>query len=134
LCELAADAVYFRKIVNAGSRNALQAAELAQQFAPFARPESRNRFEHGLRTRFGAPRAVSRNRESMRLVANALDQMQRRRIWRKGDRRVLAWAEQTFLTRPAIGALRDPRQGDAFDLQLLQDSDGLCQLPRAAID
>ena len=78
LRELAANTVYFFQVLDTGARDALQPAELPQQFAALARPQSWHGFQHGFSARFGATMAMTGNGKSMCLVANSLYQMQGR--------------------------------------------------------
>ena len=76
LGEIAPEAAYLYEIVDTGTQNPLQAAELLQQFASLHRAQARNGFEYRLAVAFRPLSPVARNREPMRLVAHALYQMQ----------------------------------------------------------
>ena len=75
-----ADAAHLVEIRDPGTHDALQATEVLQQRAPLGRPEARHRFEHRLVVALGAPAAMARDREPMRLVADALDEPRGRRM------------------------------------------------------
>jgi hypothetical protein len=76
LRQLATDAVYLLQIFDAGARNALQTAELAQQLTTLARSESGDGFEYGFPACLGAAMAMTGNGKTMGLVADSLDEMQ----------------------------------------------------------
>ena len=132
LGELAPEAAYLYEIVDAGTQNPLQAAELLQQLASFHRPQARNGFEYRLAMAFRPLAPVSGDRESMRLVAHALDQVQGRGVRRQDNRRVPARQEQLLLARAPVGALGDADQGDALDTELVEapcSASASCPLP-----
>src|SRR5688572_3433219 len=72
-----ADTAHLRKVVDTRPQYALQAAELLQQLPAARRAEPRNGFERRFVVPPGAPAPVTEDRETMRLVAHALDQVQR---------------------------------------------------------
>src|ERR1700690_4516242 len=133
LGEIAPEAAYLCEIVDTGTQNPLQAAELLQQFASLHRAQTRNGFEYRLTVAFSPLSPVACDRKPMRLVAHALDQMQRMRIGGQQNRCVPAQQEQLFLARAPVGALRDPDQRDARDTKLLKRLVGFGQLPFAAV-
>ena len=74
LRQRAANAAHGHQVVDAGTDDALQPAELAQQFASFLRAKARYFFQPRRAARFRAPLAMPGNRKAMRLVANLLNQ------------------------------------------------------------
>ena len=72
------DALDPRKVVNSGAGYRLQAAELAQQFPPPFGTHTGYAFERRSRALFAPPRPVTGNRESVRLIPQLLDKVQRR--------------------------------------------------------
>ncbi len=70
--------MYFYQVIDTRTFYALQSTELPQQFATFFRAQARNLLKPRCRACFGTPLPMSRNGESVRLVANLLDQQQRR--------------------------------------------------------
>jgi len=62
------------KIGNAGPQYALQPAEVFQQLAALRRSEARNALQDRLVVTLGALAPVSRNRETVRLIANPLQE------------------------------------------------------------
>jgi hypothetical protein len=71
------------EIIDARTQDALHAAELLQQLAPFDRTQARNRLEYRLAVTLGAPAAVPGDRESVSLVAHPLDEVQGARVRRQ---------------------------------------------------
>src|SRR5262245_19068528 len=61
-------------------------AEVLEQRAPPHRPDPFELVEHRLAGRGDAPRAVEREREAVRFVANALEELESRRMLREHDR------------------------------------------------
>src|SRR6185503_19143690 len=115
LRELAADAMDLRQVVDTGACHALQPSELPQQLAALARPEPRDRLQHGMRPSLGAALPMTGDREAVRLVADALDKVQRRRIGGQDARLLFAGEEQALLPWPAIGALGDAGHAEPID-------------------
>jgi ribulose-5-phosphate 4-epimerase/fuculose-1-phosphate aldolase len=77
LCQRSADAAHLHEIIHARAQYALESSELLQELAPACRPETGNRFKGGFIVTPRASPAMSGDSESMRLVADALDQMER---------------------------------------------------------
>ena len=94
------------EIGHAGAHHPLQSAEVLQQLAPLGRTESWNGFQDGFVVAARALAPVTGDRETMRLVADALDQPGCGRVScgdvGLGD----AMHEQPLLSRFAIGPLR----------------------------
>ena len=76
LGEFPADPWNGGKLVNPGTRNALQAAKTGNQAFATLRPDAANVFESRRVRRLAAPGAVAGDGETMGLVADFLDQMQ----------------------------------------------------------
>src|SRR5471032_1727287 len=76
LGEIAPEPANLHEVLDAGTQYPLQAAELLQQFAPFDGPQARNGFKYRLAVALGPFAAVSGDREMVRLVAHALNQVQ----------------------------------------------------------
>jgi hypothetical protein len=75
LGQIPAQASNLHEIVDAGTQNSLQAAELLQQFASFDGSQARNGFENRLVMTLRPFAPVARNGETVGLVANALNQV-----------------------------------------------------------
>ncbi len=80
-----------------------------------------------------APRAMGSDGEAMRLVAQALDEIERRIARRQPERR-LAGDEKGFASGVAIGALGDRRDRDVLDGELSENSVRRVELSFAAVD
>src|SRR5687768_9779143 len=109
-CQRCPDPRHSFEIVDTGAHEPLHSAEVFEQRAALRRPEPRDRFEHGFVVAARAALAMPRNRESMRLVANALNDAKRGRIGPGNDQwRIVRGTmhEQTLLPRLAIRTLRD---------------------------
>jgi hypothetical protein len=63
------------EIVDAGTQYSLQTAELLQQLASLDGPQARDGFKYRLVVPFRPFAPMARNRETVRLVAHALNQM-----------------------------------------------------------
>src|SRR4051812_15670511 len=82
--ELGADAFDRSELLDAGRLDAGHAAEAREQRAPLLRTDARNRVH--LRADLAALFAVIRDREAVRFVADALEQMTRGAVARELDR------------------------------------------------
>src|SRR5580693_9377979 len=71
------EAANLDEIIDTGTQYPLEAAELLQQLTPLHRTQARNRFENRLIMALGALSAMPGDREAMRLIAHALNQVQR---------------------------------------------------------
>ena len=69
------DAGCAREILDSGAQHTLQAAELLQERAAAGRAETCNRFQHRGLPRPGTTAAVAADREPVRLIPHALDQV-----------------------------------------------------------
>ena len=117
-----------RQFLARGATDARQTAKLRQQrFSP-ARADAGHIVELRAKVAKRSRLAVKRDRKAMRLVANALDQQQRRIVRRERDR-VLAIAreQQLFL-------LRDPDRDQVGQSQRLERRVGGGELSFAAVD
>jgi glutamate racemase len=75
LGEVAPEAADLDEIVDACTHYSLHAAELLQQLASFDGPQARNGFEYRLAVTLRPFSPVPRDREPVRFIAHALDQM-----------------------------------------------------------
>src|ERR1700722_8811973 len=75
LGKVSPEATNLHEIVDAGTQYSLQAAELLQQLASFDGPQARNGLENRLVVTLRPFAPVSRDRETVRLVAHALNQV-----------------------------------------------------------
>src|SRR5690349_15228791 len=106
LGELAADALDARQILDARSKHPLKSTEMFQQPLAAAWPDGGYLLQARGGARLAAARAMSRDREAVRLVAHLLDEMQRRMVGRKPSRLVLAGNEELLQSGFALHALR----------------------------
>src|ERR1700685_2950823 len=84
--QFAPEPPHLHEILDSGTQEPLQAAELLQQLASLDRAQARNGLEYRLAMALRAFATVSGYGETMRLVAHALDQVQGGRV-RRQDRR-----------------------------------------------
>src|SRR5258708_1656572 len=75
LGEIASQAADLYEVLNTRTQYPLQAAELFQQLAPFDGPQARNSFKYRLAMTLGPFAPVSRDRETVRFIAHALNQV-----------------------------------------------------------
>src|SRR5262245_55746035 len=75
LGEPATDARHLRNLFAARTTQRRDTAEVSEQFAPPLRPDTGDALQLRLTTRLAAPRAMSGDREPMRLIADVLQQM-----------------------------------------------------------
>src|ERR1039458_6364417 len=129
-----ADASDFSQIRDACPQHALQPAEMGQYGAPPCRSQPRYGLEYGLAVTARAPPAVAGNRESMRFIAHALDEMQGRAVGFEHDRRRLPGPVQTLLTRPPVGTLGHANDRQPLDPGLGQRPERGIDLPGSAVD
>src|SRR6202521_1359482 len=94
LGELAADALDASQILDTRSQHALKSPEVLQQSLAPARPHGGNLLQARGGALLAASRAMPGDREAMRLVADLLDQVQRRVVGRQATRRLLARDEE----------------------------------------
>src|SRR5450631_3118500 len=134
LGEFPPEAPNLNEIVDAGTQYSLQTTELLQQLTSFDRPQARNGFQYRLVVTLGPCAPVSRDRETMRLVTHALNQMQGTGVRWQYSGRILAQQEQLLLSGPAIGTFCDANQRDSRDAEFLDHLGCLGQLTLATID
>jgi hypothetical protein len=72
--QLSANTVHSDEVINAGTRDTLQTAELPEQLSAPLRAQSGNFLKSRSSPRFGALLAVPGDGKSMRFVANLLNQ------------------------------------------------------------
>jgi hypothetical protein len=75
LGEIASETADLYEILNACTQNPLQATELFQKLASLDGPQARNGFKYRLAMTLGPFAPVSRDRETVRFVAHALNQV-----------------------------------------------------------
>jgi len=112
LSQFAADAGHTTQIFDARIRNTLQSAEMPQQFAATFGTDARDTFQRRFAAFFVAARGVTGDGEAVRLVADVLDQMQRRRI-----------ARQHKLIRRTSGTRQDQHLQPRLAICTLGDAD-----------
>src|SRR6185312_2176282 len=113
------DSGHLREIGQARALDRFQGAEMAEQRAFACRPDSRDFLQAGLADVLLAPRAMRTDGEAVRLVAQALDEIQER-IARRQLERVLARYEEGLTSGLAILALCDPDERHVGDAELRQ--------------
>src|SRR5579863_2457415 len=77
---------------------------------------------------------VSRDRETVRFIAHALDQVQCPRVRGQYSGRIAAQQEQLLLARPPVGTLGDADQGNPSDPQFSEHLRRFRELAFAAVD
>src|SRR5437763_10374514 len=102
LGQRAADAGNARQIVDARRLYTAQAAEVSEQRAPSRGADAGDILQRRRRARFTATRAMALYRETVRFVANLLQQMQSRMIRGQFQRRIAIGKYDLFFTRPAL--------------------------------
>src|SRR3989344_3108642 len=91
-------------------------------------------FEHRLAPRLAAPQAVAGDGKPVRLVADLLDQVQRRRIRWQYSGPARTGQEKLFLARLALAPLGHAHERHTFDLQFFQYAPYHTDLALAAVD
>src|SRR3569623_2417680 len=134
LGELAADAPYLAKIFHPGARYILQPAELREQLAAALGPEAGDVFQRGTIAGLAAPLAMAGARETVRFVADLLDEMQCRRVGRQYKRLPLLRQDQRLQSGAPRLPIRDAHDERALDLQFFQHRHGLRHMAHAADD
>src|SRR5579871_3184152 len=134
LGQLAPQSPYLCKVVDARTQDSLQSSELAQQRSALDWPQPRNALEYRLAVALGSLASVTGDSEAMRLIAHALDEMQRAGVRWQDERRIAVRQEELLLAGPSIGALGDPDERDARYTELLEHARGLCELALPPID
>ena len=74
--QFAADALDTAKIVHRRRLYSIQSAKMGQQTSPPRRANASNIFQRRTPARFGATRPMSRNRKTVRFIADLLYQME----------------------------------------------------------
>lgn len=111
------NARHFLEIGQGGLRDRLGRAESVQQSALARGANSGDFVEGALGELLLAPRPVGSNRETMRLVAQALHEIERR-VARGKLERLLASDKKCFAPSIAVGALGDRRDRNVGDAEL----------------
>src|SRR5262252_6804642 len=132
LGELAADPLDLGEVLDTRRHHAFQASEARQQVLAALRADSRDPFERRCRATLGAPRPVARDREAVRLVTYALDEVQPRVVGGEPQR---APADPDLLQPGlALGTLGDSHQSDVREPDLGERLACSGRLPLAAVD
>ena len=95
------------QISHCSAQHSSQTPKVCQQRPAPGRPETRHRLKHRFAKPPCAAAPVPGDREAMRLVTNALDQVQHRAVGRQLQRMPIARQVQPFLTYAPVGPLRD---------------------------
>src|SRR4051812_15251792 len=115
LGERTADAFHLGDVVDRGRLHAAQAAEVLDQRLAALRADAGNLVQHGSRALFAAASAVADDGEAMRLVADRLDEVQRRVRRRELQGARVRLDDQLFQPGLALGTF-----GHAHHTQLVQ--------------
>src|SRR5688572_31104671 len=116
------------QLLASGAADAGQASERSQEHLAAARSDAGYRIELGAQVAFRARLAVERDREAVRLVANALNQQQCGTVFRQRNRILsIAREEQLFL-------LRNARRHQIGQTELLERGIRRGQLAFSAVD
>src|SRR6185312_8562221 len=113
LCQAAGDSGHRFDVLERGSTYRTGAAEMVQQRALAGGADARHLVERRAGDVGGAPGAMRADRESMRLVAQALEEIEHRvaRLEREGR---LARHEEALAAGVAVGPLGDADDGDVL--------------------
>src|SRR5450432_1641254 len=132
--ERAADAFHARQILDTRSQHALKSTEVLEE--PLAAPRTHrgNLLEARRGARLAAARAMPRDREAVRLVADLLDQVQRRMIGRQATRLFLARDEELLHAGLALHTLGHADHADVMQAEVLHHRLRSVDLPEAAVD
>src|SRR6185312_9567731 len=128
-----ADAVDALEIGEAGARDAARRAEMMQQRLLALAADAGNLVERRHADLLGAARAMRADGEAMRLVAQALQEVEHRVLGIEAEGR-LARAEEALAPGVAVGPLGDRRHGDVVDAEIGQHLADRGELPGAAVD
>ena len=123
----------FFEVGEAGFGDVLGRAEGEEQRALARRADARDFVERALDEFLLAPGAMGPDGEAVRLVAQALDEEQRRIAGRKLEG-LAALDEEGFPAGVAVGALGDRDQRDPFDAERGQNLARGLELPAPAVD
>src|SRR5581483_5706562 len=134
LGEIAAHAACLRELVHARGGDPGEPAEMPEQGRAAFGADARNLLEPALLARFLAPLAMPRDRETMRFVAYALDQVQRGRLGAGPQRFARVAADQRLVSGATFGTFRDPDHEHAADAEIGQHFERLRHLAFAAVD
>src|SRR5512146_48117 len=132
--EASADTFDLAQLVHRGRVYLAQAAEVRQEALPSLGADSRNFIQRRGGARLSAPCAVADNREPVRLVADALNEMQAGVLRRKNHAALLRFKHQLLEPRPALRALGDTNHADIVQAELDQRRLGGADLTLAAVN
>src|SRR4029079_2424926 len=110
------------ELLAARAQETLRRARVLQDAAPARRPDPPQLIEHGVRHRAFALAAVELDREAVRLVAHALEQLELDRVVREAERRAPAWHEHL------LDPLREAHHGHPERAELVEDRQARGQL------
>src|ERR1700679_3256577 len=122
------------EVSGAGSQDALQPSEMAQQGSAFRRSQARHRLQYRFVVAARPPAAVPADGKPMRFIADALDEPRGGRMRLEREWQVRAEHEESLLSGPAFGALGDPDQRDILETQGREHRVHLIDLAQAAVD
>src|SRR5579885_3010073 len=132
--EFATDALDLGQFLDAGRGHAGEAAEvLEQRRAPLA-ADAGDLLQRTPLARLLAALAVAGDGEAMRLVAHALDQVQRRRFRPRPLGPAVIAADQGLVPGATLGVFRYANHQHAGDAEIGQHLERLRHLPLAAVD
>src|SRR3954464_14295109 len=120
LGERSAHASYLADLIDTGSDQSLQPAEMRQQLLPPLGTDAVDSLQNGRPARPPPPVAMAGDREAMRLVTNLLDQMECGMIGGKTQRLLATGNDQLLEARLALFTLGNPNDGDRSQPQFLQ--------------
>src|SRR3990167_8972653 len=118
----------------AGPGKPLQTAEMAEKFAPAFGADTWNVLQHRRGSLLLPPRTMAGDSETVSLVANMLDQMQRRGIPLQPKPGARIFQKQGFQARVAGFTVGDAENLHTLDLQVRQHLPRLFQLALATVD
>ena len=121
------------EVLVGGALDRLDGAEMVQEGALAVRADARDLVERSLRHLALALRPMRPDREAVRLVAQALHEIERRVARRQLQRR-LSGQEESLAAGVAVAPLGDADEGDAVDADLGERCLRRLELPLAAVD
>src|SRR5947207_14841370 len=118
LGERTADAFHLGDVVDRRRLYAAQAAEVLDQCLAALRADAGNLIQHRGRARLAAASAVADDGEAVRLVADRLDEMQRRVRRRELQAARLRLDDQLLEARLALRSLGDAHHADLMQAEI----------------
>src|SRR5690349_11611274 len=126
--------MHFGEVLDRCTTHPLQAPKRPQQLPAPLRTQPGNLLEQRFATRSRPRGTVPGDREAVRFVPDALDEVQGRRVRREYKRPVTAGQEQPLLTGTTIRALGDADDQDALHTELHERADRGLELPQTTVD